>query len=138
MRLLVLTVFTLAAVAAGCGSDEVVAAEGPSARLSISAWPRGAQAGPARRWTLTCNPVSGTHPNAERACARLGSVSTPFRRVPRDAVCTEIYGGPQEAFVTGTFRGRPISAHFNRVNGCEIARWDRIRVLFPIPVGAKP
>ena len=39
-------------------------------------------------------------------------------------MCTEIYGGPQTATVTGTFRGEPVSAEFSRTNGCEIARWD--------------
>jgi len=47
-------------------------------------------------------------------------------------MCTQIYGGPEEARVTGTFRGRSIDARFNRVNGCEIARWNRVAVLFPI------
>ena len=70
-----------------------------------------------------------------RACARLAGTRNPFRPVPRDAVCTEIYGGPQEALVTGTYRGARVTARFNRVNGCEIARWDRIAVLFPGAVG---
>ena len=45
--------------------------------------------------------------------------------------CTQIYGGPQEADVRGVFRGRPVEAHFDRGNGCEIARWDKVQFLFP-------
>jgi hypothetical protein len=46
-------------------------------------------------------------------------------------MCTQIYGGPQEALVTGTFGGRRVWARFSRRNGCEIARWNRIAFLFP-------
>ena len=45
--------------------------------------------------------------------------------------CTEIYGGPQEADVRGTFRGRRSMPSFNRTNGCEIERWDKVEFLFP-------
>ena len=51
--------------------------------------------------------------------------------MPKDVACTEIYGGPQEADVRGTFRGRPVDAHFSRTNGCEIERWDTVQFLFP-------
>jgi hypothetical protein len=36
--------------------------------------------------------------------------------------------------VTGRFRGVRIRARFNRRNGCEIARWNRVRFLFPVSV----
>jgi hypothetical protein len=49
--------------------------------------------------------------------------------------CTQIYGGEQEALVTGRFRGKPVRAPFTRKDGCEIARWSRVRFLFPGPVG---
>jgi hypothetical protein len=136
MRLLGVSAMMLAVVTAACGSDDGSAAATPSGRLTITVWPQGMAAGGARRWTLECGPAGGTHPRAAQACARLGSISAPFRPVPSDVVCTEIYGGPQEALVTGTFRGRRVNARFNRVNGCEIARWDRVAVLFPIAAGA--
>jgi len=46
--------------------------------------------------------------------------------MPRNIVCTEIYGGPQRARVVGTVNGRRIFATFARSNGCEIDRWQRI------------
>jgi hypothetical protein len=55
--------------------------------------------------------------------------------VPENIACIEIYGGPQVARVTGTFRGRRVWATFRRTDGCEIARWNRVRFLFPIATG---
>jgi Subtilisin inhibitor-like len=81
--------------------------------------------------TLRCGPAGGTLRNAARACARLAALSKPFAPVPRDAICTEIYGGPQTARVTGTYRDRRIWTIFRRRNGCEIERWNRHAFLFP-------
>jgi hypothetical protein len=58
-------------------------------------------------------------------------VKRPFRPVPAGVACTQIYGGSQTALVTGTFRGRRVRATFNRHDGCEIARWNAVRFLFP-------
>ena len=49
-----------------------------------------------------------------------------FAPVPLHALCTEIYGGPQQARVVGTVKGRLVRAALSRTNGCEIARWQRI------------
>ena len=137
MRLLGVSALALAAIAAACGSDDGSAAPAaPSGKLTITVWPQGQREGGARRWTLECGPAGGTHPRAERACARLAATPNPFRPVPRDAMCTQIYGGPEEALVTGTYRGARVNARFNRVNGCESARWNRIAVLFPVSAGA--
>jgi hypothetical protein len=58
-------------------------------------------------------------------------IEHPFAPVPKSSSCTLIYGGPETADVTGTFRGRPLNAHFERGNGCEIARWNSVKFLFP-------
>ena len=136
MRFLALTAVFLGALAAGCGSGDGSAAREAVARLTITLWPRGTAAGDERRFTLRCGPTGGTHPTRVRACARLTALEAPFKSVPRFSACTEIYGGPQEAHVTGTFRGRPVDTRFRRTNGCEIERWGRIAVLFPVAVGA--
>jgi hypothetical protein len=44
-------------------------------------------------------------------------------------LCTQQYGGPQVAVVTGTFYGRPVSVTFRRTDGCEIARWNSLSTL---------
>jgi hypothetical protein len=83
----------------------------------------------AHRWTLRCNPAAGTLPHAATACTHLAELRAPFARVPPMSMCSQIYGGPQTARVTGTFRGSVVSAAFNRVGGCEIARWTRVSFL---------
>ncbi|HJV98177.1 MAG TPA: serine protease inhibitor, partial [Arthrobacter sp.] len=39
-------------------------------------------------------------------------------------VCTEQYGGPQTATVTGIVDDTPVEASFARTNGCEIGVWN--------------
>ena len=38
-------------------------------------------------------------------------------------MCTQQYGGPQVAVVTGWFLARRVNSQFSRTDGCEIARW---------------
>jgi hypothetical protein len=86
--------------------------------------------GATRHWTLHCAPAGGTLPRAADACTRLSRLAAPFAPVPPKTMCTAIYGGPQTARVEGTFRGHAVRATFNRVGGCEIARWQRVSFLF--------
>ena len=106
-----------------------------STSLHLTVWPNGEGHPGKREWTLRCAPAAGTLPNAATACRRLSALKAPFAPVPKDAACTEIYGGPQEALVTGRFRGQMIRARFSRRDGCQIARWNRVKFLFPIAVG---
>ena len=87
--------------------------------------------GTSRHWTLTCGPPGGTLPRPARACTGLARLRAPFAPVPKGTACSQIFGGPQTARVTGTYRGRHVRAAFNRQNGCEIARWQRVAFLFP-------
>lgn len=41
-----------------------------------------------------------------------------------DRVCTEIYGGPDEAAITGTLDDQPVDVVITRNNGCGIDDWD--------------
>jgi hypothetical protein len=45
-------------------------------------------------------------------------------------VCTQQYGGPQIAVVTGWFHGQEVNAAFSRTDGCEISRWQALAPLF--------
>jgi hypothetical protein len=133
--LLVAALVALLAVPAACGSDTDGASGGGGAAaaetdLRITLWQRG-PSGSARVRTLRCGPVGGTLPSASRACAALSRLDGPFRPVPRDAVCTQQYGGPAEGLVRGTYRGRRVWARFHRRDGCNISRWERVRFLFP-------
>ena len=78
-------------------------------------------------WTLRCNPAGGSVDRPARACSRLAAGGrAPFAPLPPDTVCTEIYGGPQRARVTGLLDGRHVWATFTRSNGCHIARWAKL------------
>ena len=98
--------------------------------LTITVWPGGMD-GPSERWTLRCGPTGGTLPARVAACRKLNSLSAPFRPIRKDVACTQIYGGPAVARVTGRFRGNRIWAEFRRRDGCEIGRWERLRPLLP-------
>lgn len=62
----------------------------------------------------------------ERARALAGLLTEP---PPGRRACTQIYGGPQTARVTGTIGGRRVERSFGRSNGCAIADWDRAAAL---------
>jgi hypothetical protein len=46
-----------------------------------------------------------------------------FPRPGPPKMCTQQYGGPQVAVVTGWFLARRVQSRFSRTDGCEIARW---------------
>lgn len=52
-------------------------------------------------------------------------------------LCTQQYGGPQVAVVTGSINGRPVSVTFRRTDGCEISRWRAMAPLFGGTTGSR-
>jgi len=84
---------------------------------------------------LYCHPGGGTHPDVTGACEAVDRNTRwgkdPFAPVPPDSMCTMIYGGPATAHVTGTWAGRPVDTTYDRSNGCEISRWNRMVPLLP-------
>ena len=112
-----------ALVACGIGG---AAAPASTTSLTVTYWAKGPRTAKPITWTLRCNPPGGTLRNPRVACRRLASGGVKlFAPVPPDAVCTEIYGGPQVARVVGRVNGKRVWARFNRSNGCHIERWDR-------------
>ena len=130
MRLLAL-IALLAAVGCGAGTSAPAAGSTGATDLKITYWTQGRTASPAKKWTLRCAPAGGTHPQAVSACRKLGTMSNPFAPIPKDAMCTDQYGGPQVALVTGSFRGRALWIQLANRNGCEIARFKRLSFLVP-------
>ena len=123
-----LLALTLLAALAGCGDGKDEESDGPT-RLAITAWPQGRD-GPVHRWTLRC-PSGGTLPMPARACQALLALDRPLRPVSRGRACTQMYGGPAVATVTGRFRGGRVQASFSRIDGCQIERWNTVDFLFP-------
>jgi hypothetical protein len=123
MRTTVIGIAAVALFLGACGGDEREAeAPSPSARsqLTVTVFAEGPD-GPASTRTVDCEAEP-------RACR------VPLAPTAPDVACTEIYGGPATATVSGWRDGKPVRAEFSRTNGCEIARWDRAEAL----LGAAP
>jgi len=83
-------------------------------------------------WTLTCDPAGGTHPDPATACGVLGAAGArALPAPPANTACTEQYGGPQKAKITGTWRGKAVNAELSLENGCQITRWTALLGLLP-------
>ena len=132
-----LAVAVLAVAAAGaltaCGSGTE---NGPGTLTELTITVRESPQSAPQTWTLTCDPPGGTHPDPSAACAQLAALPAPFAQTPKDMACTQIYGGPQTATVTGTYRSAPVEATFSQTDGCEIARWDRVAEVLVVRGGA--
>ena len=141
MRARLLIAIVMLAASAGCGSEtdaepDPGSGDEASTELEITFWPQGRSNGNAETWTLTCDPAGGTHRDPDDACARLAALQNPFAPPPPDEICTDQYGGPEEALISGTYRGEPVSYELARTNGCEIGRFERLGFLLPGAAGA--
>ncbi len=112
------------ALLAGCGEDEVPAG-GPSpgpelAMLEITVDGKTA--------TVACDA-----PEESPDCKTVADLDPAiFEPTPGTTACTQQYGGPEKATVTGTLRGEEVDASFSRENGCEIARWQDAQPLLDL------
>lgn len=65
----------------------------------------------------------------QAACLALADPDVVSRMVegpPTDRVCTEQYGGPDVATITGTIDEQPVDTTVDRTNGCGISDWDEL------------
>ena len=89
--------------------------------------------------TLTCTAGEQTGTGAlatgaAEACANARqNADLLVQGSPQDRMCTEIYGGPQIAVVTGTLDGEEVDRTFTRSDGCQIADWDTLQPLLGAP-----
>jgi hypothetical protein len=113
----------IAAALAACGGDdersEQPAASDPidSTRLTVEV----TGAGP--------DPITIEHScGGAKPCepGQLDKLAAVVR--PRDpaSACTQQYGGPEKAHLTGTFKGRPVDVTINRADGCGIADYEAL------------
>ncbi|WP_320784747.1 SSI family serine proteinase inhibitor [Streptomyces sp. CRN 30] len=86
-------------------------------------------------YELYCRPGRGSHPDPAGACAAVDrsdrAGQDAFAPVAEGTICTMQHGGPATAHVTGTWAGRPVDTTYDRSDGCQISRWDRIVPLLP-------
>lgn len=100
-----------------------------AASLTIVVRSTGTDAG-AKTYTLTCAPTGGDVKNPQAACDQLNQLGQEaFAEPPQDTMCTQQYGGPQTATITGTLGGEPVNANFKATDGCQISRWQSLSEL---------
>jgi hypothetical protein len=130
----------LALIAVGCGdpSGDSTPAGGGSEEvdtLKIEVRPR-ADAEPLTA-TLRCTTppeATGFISDAEKACETVRATKHVLIHGPPDNVmCTEIYGGPQRARITGTVDKQRVDLEVTREDGCAIALWDELEPLLGAP-----
>jgi hypothetical protein len=124
MRWIVLIL--VATVAAGCGAEER-ASSGSLAQLTVRLDADGPGPDKAREVKVTCDAAG----DSEACGAAAGLKPSDFAAVPSGRVCTDIFGGPETASVSGELRGESVNGEFKRQNGCEIKRWKAIAGLLP-------
>lgn len=78
--------------------------------------------------------------SADRACSALSDAAVEEFLVngpQENRVCTEIYGGPDVASVSGMINGEEVDVVIDRANGCGIDDWDVVLDgVLPVPAGA--
>jgi len=133
--LLALTVLVI-----GCAQSPAATpapASSPPSELMVAIHRGGSS--PTESYRLGCGTtVPGNHPAGAAACAHLARLAHPFAALPTDQMCSQIYGGPQTAHVTGRWRGSPVDLRLSRVDGCRVEQWNSLGPLLPGPVGAAP
>ena len=138
--LLALLVAALAMAGAACGDDSSTSSGGQTLNLTVSVKDGN---GKEAKGTLDCGgsaekgsgfleSSASEHCRAARGLEKL--LTTP---PPKDRVCTQIYGGPQTARITGTFGAQDVARDLKRTNGCEIEDWKQADALL-VPSGIKP
>lgn len=81
--------------------------------------------GEPRRAQLSCDSAKDS-----AACAALDGIDAEvLAPVAPGRACSLQFGGPETVRITGTLRGEPVDASFDRTNGCEISRYEKIEAL---------
>jgi hypothetical protein len=126
----------IVAALAGAGAGE------PSVRLTVSfARDGGARQVAHLRCTGTRASADGflRRVGAARACRHARRIAAFLARRPaRGRACTQIFGGPERARVTGRIGSRRIDKRLARTDGCRIADYDRVVPLVPRPARTGP
>jgi hypothetical protein len=146
----------LAASSAACGGDDDTTSPAPTtaptgsngSTADLQIRYEHPDAGVSFEYGIECGPntseASGAVEQAEidaaAACDLLGmqEVVDRLRDGPDDEICTEIYGGPDTAEITGTLRGQEVDATIDRTDGCGINDWDELLdELLPPAIGVE-
>lgn len=104
----------------------------PIADISFTIHPDGTDSAATATYQLSClgdtATVTGDAPaSADQMCLALNQPDIRQLLINGPAanqICTEIYGGPNVAVITGTLDDDAIDTTANRINGCAISDWD--------------
>jgi hypothetical protein len=129
----------LALLVAGCGepTDDASNAGGsPQQTDSLKLEVRARAGADAQSATLRCGQspeATGYITDAAAACKVVDASKHVLIHGPPDNIaCTEIYGGPQQARITGAIDGQRVDLEVTRENGCEIALWDELEQILDV------
>jgi hypothetical protein len=125
-----------ACASSDAGSDDASDSGSSDAGTSLTIVVTPAEGAKTSTYDLTCDPAGGEHPQPAQACDAIAAAGADiFEEPPADQTCTQQYGGPQVATITGTYDGKDVEATFSRANGCEIDRWDELgTTVFNVPL----
>ncbi|MFE4835044.1 SSI family serine proteinase inhibitor [Arthrobacter sp. NPDC056691] len=110
------------------------------AELSITV--KASKDGKAVNYTLVCKDgapmAESQHPNAAAACTALKNNAAIVNAAapPKGISCTQQYGGPQVATVTGEVNGTPVETSFALRDGCQIGAWNAAKDILGAAGGA--
>ncbi|MBC7645256.1 MAG: hypothetical protein H7123_09020 [Thermoleophilia bacterium] len=120
-------------VTAGGGTDNSKNAHRATANLTIVLVNEPHDSLPPSTVQVKCPDTTG---DREAACNLLTDHPEVLEPPSGDTMCTEQYGGPETATVTGTFNGKPVKLKFKRTDGCEISRFTAAHKLWDDPAPA--
>jgi hypothetical protein len=110
---------------AACGEDEP-ATSSDVAELTITVDQDGDDTGaPPKELKLTCASAS----DSDGCKAADALTKDDLAPTPTGQACTQIFGGPETATITGTLHGEAVDASFSRSDGCEVERWKTVEPL---------
>jgi hypothetical protein len=69
--------------------------------------------------------LDGRASPAELCAQARGNAELLTSKPDRRRACTQVYGGPETALVTGAIDGDKVERRFTRTNGCELADFTR-------------
>jgi len=110
------------------------------AELSITV--KASKDGKAVSYTLVCKDgaamAESQHPNAAAACTALKNNAAIVNAAapPKGISCTQQYGGPEVATVTGEVNGTPVETSFALRDGCQIGAWNAAKDILGAAGGA--
>lgn len=131
MRTWTVLALTVAVVACGSANGDLTRENGyPDATLEVTIEHPEAET---VSYEVSCggdtSDVDGVDLDAERACAALSDSGVRSRLVAgptENQVCTEIYGGPDVATISGSIDDQEVATQVDRTNGCGISDWDEV------------